>query len=235
MGRNVTRKIQEKGAWDLLNISSCYEILVSVHLPLVGLLTLLACSDRQVSERARPSPIETAIARDLTARFGTSVAVSCHIAGAVPTKCSAKLGDGTELPIAIVGDKDAWDWRIDGVVLDTKAIVAFVKEGLAGIHVEQNVDCGAPVQVIPRGDRVVCKLAGGGAAFVTFASDGSASLELALDPAAAAARTELMTPDKDRELATQSKQLESLAGESDGEEATGDAGVAAAASDGGTP
>jgi hypothetical protein len=234
VGRNVSRKIQEKGASDLLNISSCYEILVSIKLPLVGLLTLVACGDRQVGERTRPSAIETAIARDLTARFGTSVAVSCLAVGTFPLKCTAKLGDGTELPIAIVQRKDAWDWQVDGVVVDTKAIVAYVKDGLSGIHVEQDVDCGPPVQVIPRGDRIVCKLARGGAAFVTLASDGTASLELALDPAAALARTELMTADKDRELAIQSKELEALAGQTDGEEATGDAGIATP-SDGGTP
>lgn len=219
---------------DLLNISSCYEIFVPARLPLVGLVTLAACGDRQVSDRARPTPVETAIARDLTARFGTSVAVRCDAVGTFPLACTGKLPDGTELPIAITHTKHAWDWHVDGVVVDTQAVVSFVQDGLASVRVEQAVDCGSRIQVIPHGDRVVCKLAGGGVAFVAFAPDGSASLELALDPAAAAARTELMTADKDRELAAQSKELETLAGESDGEEATGDAGVAAV-SDGGAP
>jgi hypothetical protein len=73
---------------------------------------------------------------------------------------------------------------------------------------------------------VACTLSGGGAAFVQVAADGSTTLELALDKASAAARTELVTPERDRELTLQSKRLEDLEGESDGEEAVaGDGGV----------
>lgn len=219
----------------LLNISSCYEIFVWVRLPFVGLLTLAACGDRQASERPMPSPVETAIARDLTARFGTPVTARCLVLTVVPLKCTAKLGDGTELPIAIEHTRSEWGWRVDGRVIETKPVVAFVQEHLAAIHVGQAVDCGAAVQVVKPSERLVCKLAGGGAAFIAFAPDGDASIELALDPQSAAARTELTSSDRDRELTKQSSDLETLAGESDGEEAvdnrappaagSGDAGV----------
>jgi hypothetical protein len=185
----------------------------------VSLLALAACGDRQVAERAGPSRIEKAIASDLSARFGTSVVSCVLLAGVMPLKCIAKLADGTELPIAIEHRKTEWEWRVDGLVIDTKPIVSFVQTGLAGVHVNQTVDCGPPVIVIQPGERVVCKLAGGGAAFVAIDKHGEASLELALDPASAAARTELLSADRDRELTKQSKELETLAGESDGEEA----------------
>ncbi len=201
-----------------------------VLLSFVGLVTIAACGDREGSERRAPSPVETAIARDLTARFGTPVTARCLVLTVVPLQCTAQLGDGTELPIAIEHARKEWGWRVDGRVIETKPVVAFVQEHLAAIHVTQAVDCGAPVQVVKPAERLVCKLAGGGAAFVMFAPDGEASIELALDSASAAARTELTSTDRDRELTKQSSELETLAGESDGEEAvpaagSGDAGV----------
>lgn len=217
-------------SYRLLNISSCYEIFVWVRLPFVGLLTIAGCGDRQGPERVAPSPVETEIARDLTARFGTPVTARCLLLTVVPLKCTAKLGDGTELPIAIEHARREWGWRVDGRVIETKTVVTFVQQHLANIHVTQAVDCGAPVQVIQPADRLVCKLAGGGAAFVAFAPDGEASIELALDPASAAARSELTSSDRDRELTKQSSELESSAGDSDGEDevpasSSDDAGV----------
>jgi hypothetical protein len=203
---------------------------VSVRLAFVGLATLVACGDRQATERPVPSPVETAIARDLTARFGTPVTARCVVLTVVPLKCTATLGDGTELPIAIEHARKEWGWRVDGRVIETKSVVQFVQEHLANIHVTQAVDCGTPVQVVKPSEQLVCKLAGGGAAFIAFAPDGEASIELALDPASAAARMELTSSDRDRELTKQSAELESRAGDSDGEEAvpassSADAGV----------
>jgi hypothetical protein len=200
---------------------------VSFRASTVCALTVIACRDPQVSRKAAaPSAIETAIARDLTARFGTPVTTECMLAAARPVKCTSKLADGTEVPIAIDNaSKTEWGWRVDGVVIETPTIAAFVTAGLAAVHAEQAVDCGPPIQVIKVGDRVVCKLGGGGTAFVEVARDGETALELALDPATAAARMELLSPDRDRELTDQSKAL-SGTGESDGEEAVpADAGV----------
>jgi hypothetical protein len=181
-------------------------------------VTLAACGDRQATERPVPSPVETAIARDLTARFGTPVSARCLVLTVVPLKCTARLADGTELPIAIEHARKEWGWRVDGRVIETTSVVTFVQQHLANVHVTQAVDCGSPVQVIPLQDRLVCRLAGGGAAFVSFAPDGDASIELALDPASASARMELTSSDRDRELTKQSSELESRAGESDGED-----------------
>lgn len=200
---------------------------VRVALLLPAVVTWIACGDPQARKEKRAAPLESAIERELATRFGTQVTTACTFAGAFPVRCIAKLADGTELPIAIENaSKDEWGWRVDGTVVETAQIVAFVTDGLAAMHVPQAVDCGAKLQVIKPGERVVCKLASGGAAFVAIAPDGSTTLELALDPQAAAARTELVTADRDRELAEQSKALEPLSGATDGEEAVvADAGV----------
>ncbi len=199
---------------------------VAFRVPFVGLLTVIACGDPQIRDIPQAKPFEAEISADLGARFSTSVTTRCLMLTVVPLKCIATLADGTELPIAIEHARTEWQWHVDGVVIEAAPIVAYVEEGLAGLHVAQQVDCGSRIQVIKRGDRVVCKLAGGGAAFVDIAPDGSTSLELALDAATATVRTELTSADRDRELTKQSKDLEPLAGQSDGEEAVAaDAGV----------
>jgi hypothetical protein len=156
---------------------------------IVCLVTVLGCRDRQVSEQARPSPIETGIARDLTARFGTPATVKCQVAGGIPVACTAKLADGTALPIALeAAGKDEWGWRVDGLVIESKTIVAYVQEQLAALNIQQTATCGPPIQALRPGERVSCTLSGGGGAFVQVAADGSTSLELLLDGSSAAER-----------------------------------------------
>jgi hypothetical protein len=200
---------------------------VWLRLALVCLVTASGCRDREGRATPKPSPVETAIARDLTARFSTPVTVSCTIALGAPVACTATLADKTTVPIAIENASGTeWGWRIDGRVIDGNAIATYVEGELASLNIGESVTCGPSVQVVRPGERVSCTLSGGGAAFVQVASDGSTTLELALDKASAAARTELVTPDRDRELTDQSKRLEDLEGESDGEEAVAiDGGV----------
>ncbi len=197
----------------------------------VGVVTLIACSDRQGRVRTRrASPMETAIARDLTARFSTPVTVTCMTLVGVPIGCSGTLADGTKLTIVVESaSKHEWAWRIDGRVVESKVVVAYVQEHLAAIGVAQTATCGpSAITVAKPGERIPCTLSGGGAAFVEVAPDGSTTLELDLDPASAAARSEIVTPDRDRGLTEQSKALETLEWESDGEEAViSDAGVPA--------
>jgi hypothetical protein len=200
---------------------------VWLRLALVCLVTASGCRDRQARETVRRSPVETSIARDLTSRFGTPVTVTCTTVVGAPVACTATLADKTTMPIAIENaSKSEWAWRIDGRVIDGRAIATYVEGELAVLKIGETVTCGPPVQVVRADERVSCTLSGGGAAFVQVAADGSTTLELALDKASAAARAELVTPDRDRELTDQSKRLEDLEGESDGEEAVAiDGGV----------
>jgi hypothetical protein len=180
---------------------------------LVGLSTLACCGDRQPSEGARKSPVETAIARDLTAKIGQPVTTTCLVVASVPTKCEAALADGTKVPIQIESAGNEWAWKVGGLVVDTAPIVAHIRAALGELNVAQQVNCGGRTAFVETGSRLACKLSGGGTAFVGFRNDGTTSLELDLDAASAAARGELVTPERDRELTSISKALEALEGE----------------------
>lgn len=192
------------------------------------LLTLISCSDQKASETRRHSPLETGIARDLTERLHISVSASCTLIAGMASKCEASLQDGTKIPIEVKSDKKDWAWRVAGIAVEQSELESYVKTALGDLHVDQRVDCSPAVHVVTAGDRIACKLSGGGLAFLQIAADGNASLELALDPAAAAARGELVTPEKERQLLEVSKSLESREGQSDGEEEVpSDAGTVA--------
>ena len=64
-------------------------------------MSLAACGDHTNRQPPRRSPLETAIARDVTARFGVPVTASCTLAAGIPVACEAALVDGTKLPIEI--------------------------------------------------------------------------------------------------------------------------------------
>ncbi|HSD90316.1 MAG TPA: hypothetical protein VLB44_22455 [Kofleriaceae bacterium] len=191
---------------------------MSLRLQIVCLLALAGCRDRHAAERARRSPLETAIARELTARFSTPVTASCAVSAGTITRCEAALADGTKVPIEVGTDHTDWTWRVAGIVVEQKPITDYVTDELADLHVAQKVDCSPAVHVVQPGDRIACTLSGGGLAFVSVAADGTASLELELAPQAAAARGEIVTPQRDGELVKISRGLEGLEGESDGEE-----------------
>jgi hypothetical protein len=197
-------------------------------------LTLVACRDRNPPP-ASSSPLETAIARELTAKLAQPVTATCTMIVGLPAKCEATAADGMKLPIEITSEGSEWAWRVPGRLIETAPIKAYVDRALADLQLAQQANCGGRFAFVVPGDRVGCKLSGGGIAFVQLAADGTASLELALDPASGAARGDLVTPERDRQLTTISRALETLEGESatDGEEevgsAAGDAGVAAPA------
>jgi len=192
---------------------------VSLRLPIVVLVTVACRGDAN----ARHSPIETAIARELTARFALPVSVTCDMA--VP-HCEAKIIDGTKLPIELHTEGKEFVWRVAGMAIDTARIVTYVNASLADLRVEKRASCGTRIQIVKPGDRIGCQLSGGGMAFVRIAGDGATSLELALDASSAAARGEAVTPAREQQLLKISRGLEAREGESDGEEALpSDAGV----------
>jgi hypothetical protein len=193
----------------------------------VAVLTLLSCGDHKASEGARKSPLETAIARDLTAKIREPVSATCALVLGAPAKCEATLADGTKLPIEIANEGKEWSWRVAGLVIETAPIASYIAGTLSDLKVAQQPNCGGRIAFVEPGGRLACKLSGGGMAFVRFAADGTASLELDLDQPSALARGELVTPERDRELTAISKALENLEGESDGEEEVpSDGGVA---------
>lgn len=182
----------------------------------VGALTLLACRDSSPSA-ARKTPLETGIARDLTARLAMPVAVTCTTVTKIAT-CEAVLLDGTKLPIEVTSEDNEWAWRVDGIVVETPPIAAHIDAVLGDMKLAQHASCGPRIVFVKPGARLACTLSGGGMAFVRFDKDGTTSLELDVDPASGSARGEPVSPERDRELTAISRALEQLEGESDGEE-----------------
>ena len=151
--------------------------------------TLLGCGDGDTAARhgVQTSPLAHAIAQDLATRAGGPVDVWCFQpfgAGG----CEAHLRDGTTIPITVHDAGDKWEWRVEPMLIDAAPIEAHVRGMLADLGVAQDVACGARLRRLAAGERVACKLGGGGVAFVTVAPTGKLAVELALDPAAAAAR-----------------------------------------------
>jgi hypothetical protein len=175
---------------------------VTGQLVLVSVLTIAACSDREPREAPpRELPLETRIARELTAKLGVPVTTRCAVVGGTPIACHAVLADGTPLPIAIA----AGSWQIPGHVIATAPIQSYVQGVLHDLGVAQQATCGPAVRRLAPGERIACSLSGGGEAFVEIARDGALAVELDLDPAAAAARTH---GESDAELVRRSRALD---------------------------
>ena len=172
---------------------------------LVSLLTFAACGDREAREQTSPPALETAIARELTARFRMPVTTRCAIVAGVPVACHAVLADGTSLPIAVERAGAAYRWHIAGRVVETARVTEYVQGMLDELGIAQRATCGPAVQRLVPGQRLACSLSGGGAAFVEIARDGALAVELAIDRAAAVART---TGETEVELVRRSRALD---------------------------
>jgi hypothetical protein len=192
---------------------------------LVCAVVLAACGDREHAERQidQPSRLEIAIARDLTARFGVAPTVRCASIFGYPRGCSASLG-GERFGIRVRDVGRTWRWDVLGLVVAVAPIEDHVRGVLDDLGQGQGVACGMRVRHLAPGDRIACDLARGGKAFVTIAADGAFDVELALDPAAAKARSEPVTGLEHRSRAL------AHTDESDDDEvgATTDAGVESA-------
>lgn len=176
------------------------------------LLCVLACSTREAKAPLRKSPLESAIARDLTEKLGVPVTTRCVIVADV-AGCRAWAG-AVQLPMIVENHRGEWAWRVEGRFASTAPIATQIAGELADLGVQQTVDCGALVTRID--DRFACKLSGGGSAFVTVARDGTVALELAIEPAAAGVRSE-----EPRDLTKTSRDLDRAGGEDEDEEAPG--------------
>lgn len=187
-----------------------------------GAICLAACG--RSSSAPPPTPVELAISHGLLERFGVAVGTTCT--GLYPA-CVAQLPDGTELPIDLRFTGGAWDWRVRGRVISTDAIERYLREELTDLGASQGVRCAPHVRALVAGERIACWLERGGTAFVTVRADGATSMEIVLDPAAAAARSELVPPERERELEQTSRALAHMADDEEDDEglATTDAGA----------
>lgn len=171
-----------------------------------GALCLAACGGRGASDA--PTPLEAAIAHALTERFGVPAVTSCW--GLVPP-CTARLPDGTELPIDLAWKNGGWDWWVHGLVITTDQLEAYLRDEVSDLGAPQGVRCAPRIRVITPNERIECGLARGGKAFVDVHPDGTTGIEVVLDAAAAAARSEPLTPERERELEQASRALAKMA------------------------
>jgi hypothetical protein len=171
-----------------------------------GALCLAACGGNSAVDA--PTPLEAAIDRGLTERFGVPVVTACT--GLIPP-CKTLLPDGTVLPIELAWRSGGWDWRVRGLVITTDQLEAYLRDEVADLGAPQGVRCAPRIRAIVANERIECWLARGGKAFVDVHADGTTAVELVLDAAAANARSELVTPARERELEATSRALAHMA------------------------
>lgn len=185
-------------------------------------LVVAAVAACGTSERTpRRSPVERAIDEALGARFRAAVVTRCFDHAPV---CEARLPDGSALPISVVRRGAEWEWRVIGLVVTSDELEAYLRDELADLGAPQGVRCAPRIRRISAGDRIECGLAGGGKGFVTVHADGSISVEVVLEEAAANARSERLTPAHELELFRASAALDRAGETGEDEAATPDAG-----------
>ncbi len=170
----------------------CYDQATPMRAPCsLALAALLACNAGGASPAggtAGPSALERAIATDLGARLGKPIIARCLEPLGVPVRCTAYLPDGSALPVALRDAGAAWEWAIEGRLVAAAPIEAYVRGVVSDLGAAQGVGCGPGLRRLAAEEQVECRLERGGAAYVTIAADGALSVEVELDPKAAAAR-----------------------------------------------
>lgn len=156
----------------------------------LALVALVACSagESATGHAGGPSALERAIATDLGARLGKPIYARCLEPLGVPVTCIAYLPDGSALPVALHDAGSAWEWAIEGRLVAAAPIEAYVRDVVGDLGAAQGVVCGPGLRRLAADEQVECRLERGGAAYVSIAADGAMSVEVELDPKAAAAR-----------------------------------------------
>ncbi len=143
---------------------------------------VLAAACGAPDSRDRPA-LAAAIEVTLADRFGQRVRARCL--GLVDV-CVADLADGPTLPIVTARDpQGAWVWAVDGLVIDTAPLTAYLTAEVGALGAPQPVACGPRIRRAIAGDRLACALGGGGVAFATVRADGQTSIEIEFEPAVA--------------------------------------------------
>jgi hypothetical protein len=146
--------------------------------------------------------VERQIEIGLEKKLGVPVErVRCP-AGPYPKRCAVEVTRSPAIEVQVVERNDGaggLDWSIDGFVISTAPLAAEIAIELDDLGVEAAVDCGPAYVTTEVGQRIACTLdlGGGvrGAAWARIVDDEARfALELALDPAAVAARTTEVDP-----------------------------------------
>lgn len=179
-----------------------------------GFANGIACGSDHAGHVA--SSMERSIATSIGARLGVPIVAECY--GLVA--CVARMPEGDRIPIITWPNKSGeWEWRVDGLVVASDVLERYLRDVVGEMGAAQDVRCAPKIRRIAPGDRVECWLAHGGKAFVTVRVDGSTSVEVELDKAAADARSEVVTPLRDEQMTKTSRALEHAPGDDEDDDA----------------
>lgn len=120
--------------------------------------------------------------------------------------CAIACGDRSSEPSVSAQSPPAPPIAAPAPALALGPLEAYVRDELAALGAAQGVRCAPPTS-----DRVECALERGGKAFIDVRSDGTTAVEIELDPAAAAARSEPVSPEREGELVKMSRALDDRA------------------------
>jgi hypothetical protein len=155
-----------------------------------------------------PTPLERSIAVALTQRLGVPVGASC-----ASTSCGALTLGGVLIPITLTAAAREVEWRVDGLLVTTDALEAYVAEEISELGAAQRATCGPRIHWLAAGERIACELERGGRVYATIEADGGFSLETLLDPETVRLRDELVSPALEEELVRASHALETAGGD----------------------
>jgi hypothetical protein len=150
---------------------------------LAGILAIAGCGGE-----GKPG-VEEQIRRELGKQLGVPVAKVRCPEGAYPRTCAAEL-PGATVDVALA---ETGEWSLAGFVIATAPLEVAIEVELDELGVEAEVDCAPAYRVVQVGERVACVIDASGVEGAAWAritdEDARFDLELALDPAAVAART----------------------------------------------
>jgi hypothetical protein len=157
-----------------------------------------------------PTPVERSIEVALSERLGVPVGARC-----TSTSCGAVTLGGVLIPITLTTAAGEVEWRVDGLLVTTDALEAYVAAEISELGAAQRVTCGRRIRRLVAGDRIACELEHGGRVYATIEADGGFSLETLLDPETVRLRDELVSPELEAELLRASRALEAAGGTGD--------------------
>jgi hypothetical protein len=146
----------------------------------------------------------------LSERLGVPVGARC-----TSTSCGAVTLGGVLIPITLTTAAGEVEWRVDGLLVTTDALEAYVAAEISELGAAQRVTCGRRIRRLVAGDRIACELEHGGRVYATIEADGGFSLETLLDPETVRLRDELVSPELEAELLRASRALEAAGGTGD--------------------
>ena len=171
-------------------VRRCGIVLLAATTALAGLSTT------NCGRHGGTSALEQQVATAVGHAIGVA-AIGARCDGAAPTKCRVATAGSRGIDVVVKRGSDGnAQWSVDGTLVATAPVVAYLEGELEGLSVTSRANCGAALRVIPRGERMLCLIAAPGTlqaipiaiAWVTTSASGPIDVEIAYGMTALAAR-----------------------------------------------